>query len=168
MNNKENESENSYKKLTREEVIELYKEASNKGLVKEYEKFVKVLARPAKKSEKITTSIEGEKRTKNQAKSGDFVVKNPSGEEYIVSGKKFKQRYTQIGEAEDFPNYKRYEAVGIVWGFQYHGPDLKIEAPWGEEQIVKDGDMLVSTGKESYDDIYSIQIDIFKDTYRGK
>ncbi|TFF99267.1 MAG: hypothetical protein EU541_05375 [Promethearchaeota archaeon] len=166
MNDQNSDSEKKFEELAREEVIELYKKALNNDLVKKYEKSTKVLARNANDGEIIITSIDGEERTKNKAKAGDVIVKNPSGEEYIVTKEKFNQRYQLIGDAPEVPEYKEYKALGTVWGFQYEGPNVKIEAPWGEEQIVKNGDMIVSLNKNEYDDIYSIQIDVFKDTYK--
>jgi hypothetical protein len=165
MNEKDVGSEKTYRILSKEDVINLYREALNKHLVGKYRKNVKVLARRAKKGEEIITSIDGEKRTRNLAKSGDFIVRNPSGEEYIVSKEKFTDRYKLSSDAPDFPDYKEYQATGIVWGFQYKGPDSRIEAPWGEEQIVKSGDMIVSLKRNEYNDIYGIKSSVFKNTY---
>lgn len=165
MTDKDSNSKNSYETKTRQEVVELYKNALDKHLVHKYEKSTKVLARQAKEGEEVITSIKGEERTKNRAKKGDFIVKNPSGEEYIVSADKFKKRYKLSGEAPKVPNYKEYQAVGTVWGFKYEGPPLKIEAPWGEQQLVRNGDLIVSLSKHEYDDIYSIHKDVFEDTY---
>lgn len=166
MTEKKLDSQEQYEAKSREEVIDMYKEAMESHLVDKYIKSTKVLARPAKEGEKIITSIEGEERTKNRAKAGDFIVKNPSGEKYIVSREKFNKRYELSDEAPNIPDFKEYQAVGIVWGFQYDGPDIKIEAPWGEQQVVKSGDMIVSLNKNKYDNIYGIQLDVFKDTYK--
>lgn len=165
MNSQNSDSDPTYKTKEREQVIEMYKEAVAKDLIHKYQKIAKVLARPAIEGEEIITSIEGEDRTKNRAKAGDYVVKNPAGEEYLVSKEKFHQRYELIGEGPQGSDYKEYQAVGIVWGFPYEGPDLKIEAPWGEQQIVKSGDMIVSLKKDDYDDIYGVEKEIFKETY---
>jgi hypothetical protein len=158
-------SQRDYKELSRDEVIELFKEALDNSLVKKYKKTSQVLARPAKKGERIVTSVKGEDRTENRAKANDFIIKNPSGEEYIVSEDIFSERYKLIGKNPETSDYKQYQAIGTVWGFQYKGPDSKIEAPWGEKQIVKNGDMIVSRKKDDFKDIYSVQLDIFKDTY---
>ncbi len=166
MPDKDLDSNNKYRKMRYKEVVEVFKNAVSKDLVDKYKKTVRTLARPAKEGEEIFTEINGKKRTKNKANEGDFIVKNPDGEEYILSEDRFKKRYKLVSEAKEQSNYRAYQAFGKVWAFQYNGPDLKIEAPWGEEQIIKDGDMIASLNKYSYDDIYGIQIDIFKETYK--
>ena len=64
-----------------------------------FKKFGLVKARPAVVGEKLTTTLEdGVKETVNKAKVGDWVVTNPSGEQYIISEEKFFGRYDQADE----------------------------------------------------------------------
>lgn len=51
-----------------------------------------------------------EVETKNTTKKGDYVVKNPTGEEYVLSEKKFSQKYYKTPlDDEDSLGFKTYE-----------------------------------------------------------
>ncbi len=89
-----------------------------------------VTARRAVVGEKIATVLaSGAKETDNTAKEGDWIVTNPSGEQYIIGEQKFNGRY----EATDKPGV--YKAKGscraVVNPF---GKPIEIMASWGEPQ----------------------------------
>lgn len=65
-----------------------------------YKKQGRVKARPAVVGEEITTTLEGgTKETVNKVSEGDFIVTNPGGEQYIISGEKFLGRYEETDES---------------------------------------------------------------------
>jgi hypothetical protein len=168
---------------------------------------------------------EGEEvETVNTAKKGDFIVKNPTGEEYVLTPEKFNKNYIQepVGEpdskgyveyknkpeernvveitsevmkkiknefkdnlpsqkeffkfAKDFETKKaeknvtvkarkseKEEEVVTVTKSEDDGDDVfKFEAPWGEDMILKAGDVLVV----SSDEVYRIGKNEFEKTYR--
>lgn len=49
--------------------------------------------------------------TINTAKKGDYIVKNPTGEEYVLTPEKFKKNYyvTPISDDENSSGYKEFE-----------------------------------------------------------
>lgn len=96
-----------------------------------YKKCSRVKARPAIEGETIVTKLSsGVIETTKVAKFGEWVVTNPSGEEYLVSEEKFFSRYD--------PADKKgvYEAKGYcrVIGNPF-GVPIEIMAPWGELQV---------------------------------
>ncbi len=59
-----------------------------------YKKRGLVNARIAKDAERITTTLkDGTVETTNTAQSGDVIVTNPMGEEYVMPMEKFAARY---------------------------------------------------------------------------
>jgi len=52
-----------------------------------------------------------EVETINTAKKGDYIVKNPTGEEYVLTPEKFKKNYyvTPVNDDEDSNGYKEFE-----------------------------------------------------------
>jgi len=125
---------------------------------KEYKKFTQITARPAVAGEVIETITSDGKETTNTAKSGDYVVTNIGGEEYILSGDTLKKRYESLGN-------NRYQAIGECKGIVYTGKPTQFMATWGEAMVLKPGDMIVTgDGKE----VYRIAIKEFKETYRLK
>lgn len=145
-------------------VVKLFKAAEAQGVVKKYAKYGVVLARLAKKGETVRTVINGVQETTNTAREGDVVVKNPTGELYIVSVQKFTQRYKPIKALTD--KFSKAKALGVCYAFQYRGESFKFEAPWGESMLIEDGDFLAQSEKGNYDDIYRIEKEAFKRTYR--
>src|SRR3989338_3769751 len=64
-----------------------------------FKKQGQVLARPAVPGEKVTTTLaSGANETVNTANEGDWVMTNPSGEQYVISEKKFFGRYEATSE----------------------------------------------------------------------
>ena len=120
---------------------------------RDYRKFKTVKARAARDGEKIVSTVESGRETVNMASSGDYVVENQTGarEQYIVSGAKFGQRYSEDRKLDD--DWSLYSPKGQVKGievdrsilnvFQQEG-SFYITASWGEAQVVDEGDMLVT------------------------
>jgi len=151
---------------TKQQVMNLFRQQYESGNIYKYNKFAEVIARPAILGEKIETWI-GKKETVNYAKEGDYVVRNPGGEEYIVPGNNFETRYGLIESfVEGYPQYHKYEALGSFWGFKYQGPEFKFKAPWGEDMLVETGDMIGIPELTDPSNIYRIQIDQFLATYK--
>ncbi|HTB48745.1 MAG TPA: PGDYG domain-containing protein [Verrucomicrobiae bacterium] len=72
----------------------------------------------------------GLKETVNTAEEGDLIVTNPGGEEYVLKSDNFGKRYEATEEEGIF------RAKGMARAFQNPtGGDIKIMAPWGEEQF---------------------------------
>lgn len=148
---------------SKEEMKSLFQEAENKGLVKKYNKYGTVEVRLAKDGEKIDTIINGKLETTNKAGSNDVVVKNPTGELYILSRPKFLSRYA-IGTVTT--EFKTAKATGYCYAFVYTGKPFTFMAPWGEKMIVENKDFIAQSAKGNYDDIYRIAREAFKRTYR--
>ena len=111
---------------------------------KKYRKFKNILARKAKKTERITTITDDGIETTNRAKIGDYIVKNKTevGEEYVMSPKKFKGRYTYIKRSKS--GYSEYEPKGRITALEINKSFLKkfklkneffFIAAWGEKMV---------------------------------
>ena len=125
-----------------------------------------VLARPATIEEKIDTITSDGKETTNTAKEGDFVVKNPTGEEYIIKGDLFKKRYDYVGTT-DFRSdgkWETYKAKGKCRAIVWEHEQMSFVASWGEEMVIKKGDMLATTIPEM-NEVYRIAAKEFDATY---
>lgn len=130
-----------------------------------FKKQGQVKARPAVVGEEITTTLEGgAKETTNTAQAGDWIVTNPSGEQYIISEKKFFDRYETTGEGDV------YKAKGscraIVNPF---GTPIEIMASWGSPQTSGANCMIADTCDEDGSNMggepYLIDADAFAKTY---
>lgn len=71
------------------------------------ERIKEILLKENSKKNKKNKEIE----TINTAKKGDYVVKNPTGEEYVLTPEKFKKNYylKPISEKEDSNGYLKYK-----------------------------------------------------------
>lgn len=121
-----------------------------------YRKCAMVTARVAAAGEEIVTIVDGTEETRNVANAGDYVVRNPGGEEYIVEKAKFEGRYEMVAGAENTyrPSGAPVRAVPLA-------ENVRFLAPWGEEQFINAGGFLLNNA----DDIYGIQKQEFLDTY---
>jgi hypothetical protein len=165
--------------LTQVEILQLLKSK----IKQEGQHFIKVgviEARLALEGEKITTTTKQGVETKNTALNGDYVVKNPMGEEYIVPFEKFQKKYQLMfnQQASSGEQYSVYQAVGECFGIEVT-PDIlrllgydpettqvfEFEPPWGGKMICYLGDMLVSPTR-SINEIYRIGKPEFEETYR--
>jgi len=121
-----------------------------------YKKTGKVEAEEAKPGEHLVTYTADGKETENTAKEGDWKIKNidTSGEEYFISGDKFKDRYVYSGEGKIYLPTGECEAIKLSTSLleKLNFPStFEFMAPWGEKMIAKKGDYLATTdGKEIY------------------
>ncbi len=124
-----------------------------------------VEARPAKVGEEITTILaSGVKETRNKANEGDWIVTNPSGEQYIISEKKFLSRY------ETTDKVGPYSAKGYCRAIQNpFGKPIEIMASWGSAQTGDEkcliADTCEATGKADGEP-YLIDAAAFTETYK--
>lgn len=121
-----------------------------------YRKCATVTARVAEAGEEVVTVVDGTQETRNVASAGDYVVRNPGGEEYIVEKAKFEGRYALIAGSED-----TYRPTGAPVRAVPLAENVRFLAPWGEEQFIKAGGFLL----DNAGDIYGIQKLEFFGTY---
>ena len=122
-------------------------------------------AHPAKDGEEITTTLEsGAKETVNKANEGDWIVTNPSGEQYIISGKKFLERYESTEKAGIYLAKGFCRAIKNPFGKQ-----IEIMASWGSPQTGDVRCFIADTcdadGKADGEP-YLIDADAFTKTYK--
>lgn len=139
-----------------------------------YRKVTKVLARKAKKPERITTTTKDGKETTNQAKVGDYIVRNQTeaNEEYVMSPKNFRSRY--VYKKRSMASYNEYEPIGKIYAVEVDKRFLKkfkleskfyFEASWGSKMIVKEKDFLACPMGE--EEVYRIARKEFFETYEA-
>lgn len=156
-----------FKKINAAEYVEYLKSIG--APFDRFYKFAKVLARQGMEGEEIKTIMaNGLEETVNSVKvdaeSGqpDWVIKNPGGEEYIITDKNFKKRYEITGEEnlEEFSVYssKRAEITAVQIK-----ENVSFTAPWGSEMNIAAGGYLVVNNPT---DIYGIQYEEFLQTYK--
>ena len=143
---------------------------------KQYEKFQKVHARPATPGETITSVTDDGEETTNAAGADDMIVRNltEAKEMYIVGRKKFETRYTPLEPVDD--EWMLYDPQGEVMALEITreltdkfnvGEAFYIIAPWGSEQLAREGDKLVSPLPD-LDEVYRIARKEFEETYQLK
>ncbi len=152
--------------LTQKDMVDRMLEQKRSGKVLHYKKYGRVEARLASRGEEVATIVGGKVETTNIAKAGDYVIRNPTGELYIIGSKKFKDRYTIFKGRATFTKFAVYQALGEAWSYVYSGPHLKFKAPWGEPMLLEPGDMVVSTNKDLTSDVYRIEKKAFAKTYK--
>ena len=148
--------------MNQQEIVETQK---NNILLfgKRAKKFATVSARPAIVGESIVTTLkDGHEETKNFAKEGQYVVKNPGGECYLVDGETFKKRYEFLEGADR--EFQTYSAKGEGIFLQIE-EDLTFIAPWGAEMNMRSGDYLCLALPDQ-NEIYGIGQKEFHETYR--
>ena len=152
---------------SKKEIQSIFKESLKNGKVNKYKKIGNVLARKAKKGEKIITIIDGEKETENVSGENDMVVESTgkNKEKYIISKEKFDDRYVFLKKISNKGDYDLYKPTGYCYAFKYNGPSIYFEAPWGEKMLLKNNDYLASSTLEHYNDIYRIEKKSFKESY---
>jgi hypothetical protein len=121
-----------------------------------------VTARLAQTGEKVVTTINGKVETVNIAKTESVVVRNQTGEEYILPYSTFKDQYS--GPPVN-GTYQEYESIGFRYVMPYDGNATQLEASWGELQTLEPGDMLGCLTSGPNGDIYRIAYDAWKDGY---
>lgn len=130
-----------------------------------YKKQGRVNARPAVPGEQITTTLaSGAKETVNTANEGDWVMTNPSGEQYIISEKKFFGRYEVTDESGVYAAKGYCRAIKNLFG-----KPIEIMASWGEPQTGDENCMIADTcdaeGKTDGEP-YLIEAQAFAQTYK--
>jgi hypothetical protein len=126
-----------------------------------------IKARQVKAGEKIETVLaDGRVETINVSNNGDWVVTNPGGEEYIVPGEKFGDKYEATKEEGVFAAKGHVRAIENPFD-----KDISLEASWGELQHGDERCILVRScdadgNPES--DPYIIDFDAFEETYAPK
>lgn len=130
-----------------------------------FKKQGQVQARPAVPGEKITTTLaSGAQETVNTANEGDWVMTNPSGEQYIISEKKFFGRYEAT--VEDGV----YQAKGYCRAIKNpFGEPIEIMASWGVPQTGDENCMIadVSDAEGKLEgEPYLIEAAAFAETYK--
>lgn len=131
-----------------------------------YRKQGQVRAHRAEVGEQITTTLaSGAKETVNTANEGDWIVTNPSGEQYIISQAKFESRYESTEENGV------YRAKGHCRAIQNpFGNAIEIMASWGEPQTGDERCMIADTCDENGENMggepYLIDADAFAETYK--
>ena len=124
-----------------------------------------VQARPAVEGEQITTTLaSGAHETVNIAKANDWVMTNPSGEQYIISKEKFFGRYESASEDGI------YQAKGYCRAIKnpFNKP-IEIMASWGSPQTGDENCMIADICDSNGDNIggepYLIDAKAFTETY---
>lgn len=131
----------------------------------------KVVAEVATEPTPITTILEnGTVETTNTAETGDVIVTNPGGEQYILKPDNFGKRYEATDELTE-DGKPIFRAKGMARAVQNNtGQPIEIMAPWGEPQF-GDPDCMVATvydpeyPDEIGEDRYIIGRQEFLDTY---
>jgi len=155
----------------------------NRGL--NYSKFGNILIREAKTEETIETHTpDGKLETTNKAVPSDFIIRNPTGEEYVfVPKEKFLTRYSPTDRKETI-NSKEYgvfvpkgKCRGVLFTKKL-AEELKLTldnnefffmAIWKEPMRAAIGDMLVSPLDDAGnlgEEVYRIEKTSFEKTYR--
>lgn len=152
-----------------EEVLPLIKAANER-----YRKFQQVHARRAEPGERITSITADGEETTNTAGADDMVVRNltEAQEEYLVGKGKFEDRYTALEPVDD--EWTLYDPVGEVMAIEITreltdkfdvGEEFYIMAPWGSEQLAREGDKFVAP-LPGLDEVYRIARKEFEETYQ--
>lgn len=158
------------KHLTKEELLTLWEENTDK--IQHYKKFGQFLYRSAIEGEAILTIVSGKLETIKVAGVQEVVLRNitinSSAETYVIAEKMFFQRYTPISKQYKIEGTIWYvaEAKGEAYAFLYSGETITFEAPWGEPMVCEKGDYIASPVAGKSSDIYRIEKQTFKDTYR--
>lgn len=132
-------------------------------------KDAEVQIRRAEPGEEVTTVTgEGHKETTNTAEKGDYLVRNPDGEEYVITKEFYHENYERLAKEEPttekfIPHRSIKDAVLCI----QIDEDLSFEAPWGEKMRIKEGGYLVIQDLEE-GDIYGVQEEEFEETYTPK
>jgi hypothetical protein len=130
-----------------------------------FKKQGRVQARPAVEGEVIVTKLaSGAEETTNAAKAGDWVMTNPSGEQYIIGEQKFFARYEPTDEDGV------YQAKGYCRAIKNpHGKPIEIMASWGSPQTGDADCMIADTCDEHGENMggepYLIEAAAFAETY---
>jgi len=138
-----------------------------------YRKYQRVHARPAVRGEVVISVTEDGEETRNSATAGDMVVRNltKAQEEYLVEPKKFADVYSEVEAVDE--SWRLYDPIGEIRAIEISrdvmsllgvGEEFFLMAPWGTEQVAREGDFLVAPLPE-LSEIYRIARSEFGQTY---
>ena len=139
---------------------------------KVYRKKKTVLGRKARGGESIVTITSDGVETKNEAKAGDYIVKNKTkaGERYIIKPRVFNKTYKPLkkrkGIYNEYITNKQILAIEINSSFlkeQGFSKELYFVASWGTESVAKINDFFVCP--MDYSEVYRIARKEFFETY---
>lgn len=141
-----------------------------KGVI--YKKKTLIRAKKAVPGTLIVTKTNDGDETKNTAEKGDWLVENQtsSSEQYLVKPKVFEKKYTLLQSLEN--GWGSYQPKGKIIGVEVtkeelgnfvEGDQMRFEAPWKEETMLRVGDYLVTPPEK--DEIYRIAKKEFWETY---
>lgn len=155
----------SSKISSQKDMISIMKDAD----VTLYKKSGTFKARKGKVGETIVTTIDGEDETKKTVTANEIVVEGPKGEMYVISEKKFRERYEV--DIEPTSSYQKYKATGMIKAYEYKGSTINFIASWDEEMLCKEGDYLAYPVKDADDseisEVYRIERSVFDETYKS-
>lgn len=143
--------------------VDLHTDEMSKAFVAApmYEKNVTIQATEVTSLTDVVTVLRsGFVETTVVAKPGEYIVRNPGGEEYVLPADKFWARYDHVeGDI--------YKAKGLIRAFKNHtGDHVTIVAPWGEEQY-GEPDCFFAQALDNPDvDRYIIENEAFFVTYQ--
>lgn len=156
---------------TKEEIQELFNLAEKQHYVKSGS-FIYRMAIPG---EAIFTIVNGKLETIKIGEPTNFVLRNieigSSAETYIIDEKNFWKRYEIVSGVEliiDGTKWLGVKAKGEIMAFEYRGPNITFMAPWDAEMLCEEGDYIAWPIGSTKDDIYRIEKDTFKQTYKLK
>lgn len=109
----------------------------------------------AKAEQEVVTLIAGKPETRNTAKPGDYIVTGTLSERYVIPGNRFDRLYEP-----DPSRPGELRSKGTVLAVLLTEP-VTFKAPWGEQQRVDAGGVMVKNG----DDVYGIAEAAFAETY---
>ena len=145
--------------------VELFLMAKEDDYLHEYKKVGRVRVQAILPGTKVDTIINGKKETTNTAKVGDVLITGEAGEQYLISNSKLKDRYKFL-EIVKGGKEEIWEATGKCWAVKYVGMDTFVfEAPWDEKMVCNPGDYICSTSLDGAD-VYRIERNVFKKSYR--
>lgn len=130
-----------------------------------FKKQGRVQARPAVEGEVVVTTLAGgAEETINTAKANDWVMTNPSGEQYVIGKEKFFGRYEPTDENGV------YQAKGYCIAVKNpFGTPIEIMASWGSPQTGDENCLIADTcdanGENRGGEPYLIDSKSFAETY---
>lgn len=120
-------------------------------------KCARVRARQVTRAEEVASVMQdGFHETMNKAQPGDYIVQNPTGEEYVTAKGEFEERYRQTEQQNV------YEPISPPVRVVELNENVCFEAPWGDEMRIKAGGVLILRDSG---EIYGVQRDEFQKTY---
>lgn len=109
----------------------------SEGVLYTVRKHAAVTAYLAAPGELLQTALDGFTTTVNTARSGDWKVTAPSGDQYFLTAKKLEELYTPDPSGRTFtPKQIEAKAIRILKPIQF-------VAPWGSTQFLPEGAYLI-------------------------